>query len=193
MTIKGRCRCSAATMKNAGRKGLCLIWTQPRAKGDCRVEGESGSSHIFGLFKELHSTLLALMEIRAPSPGQPNGLEGPGTGQVWKAPVRPLRLPTFLREYDKLARQLRCAADVTCRHLLIRLWNHQRDCDRFFSEARSLTGNDNVEVCPFGLLKDVVTTLPAELACLGVTVFMRVARTVDRVPRKTSLCIGRLC
>jgi hypothetical protein len=34
--------------------------------------------------------LLALMEIRAPSPGQLNGLEGPGTGQVWKAPVRPV-------------------------------------------------------------------------------------------------------
>ena len=30
------------------------IWTQPRAKGDCRVEGESGRSHIFGLFTELH-------------------------------------------------------------------------------------------------------------------------------------------
>src|ERR1035437_3462645 len=53
-------------------------------------ESEAGCSHIFGLFKELHSTLLALMEIRAPSPGQPNGLEGPGTEQVWKAPVRPV-------------------------------------------------------------------------------------------------------
>ena len=52
------------------------IWTPPRAKGDCRVDGESGCSHISGLFKELDSTLLALMEIRAPSPGQPNGLEG---------------------------------------------------------------------------------------------------------------------
>src|ERR1035437_10397386 len=69
---------------------LSLIWTHPRAKGDCRVEGESGCSHIFGLFKELHFTLRALMEIRAPSPGQPNGLEGSGTGQVWKAPVRPV-------------------------------------------------------------------------------------------------------
>jgi hypothetical protein len=65
-----------------GDELLCHIWTQPRAKGDSRVEGESGRSHIFGLFKELHSMLLALMEIRAPSPGQPNGLEGPGTGQV---------------------------------------------------------------------------------------------------------------
>ena len=52
-------------------------------------ESEAGCSDIFGLFKELDSTLLALMEIRAPSPGQLNGLEGPGTGQVWKAPVRP--------------------------------------------------------------------------------------------------------
>jgi hypothetical protein len=32
--------------------------------------------------------LLALMEIRAPSPDQLNGLEGLGTKQVWKAPVR---------------------------------------------------------------------------------------------------------
>ena len=40
-----------------------LIWTQPRAKGDGRVDDESGCSHIFGLSKELHGTLLALMEI----------------------------------------------------------------------------------------------------------------------------------
>src|ERR1017187_6554317 len=57
------------------------IWTPPRAKGDCRVDGESGCSHISGLFKELDSTLLALMEIRAPSPGQPNGLEGQSVAQ----------------------------------------------------------------------------------------------------------------
>ncbi len=37
---------------------------------------------------DLHLTLRALMEILAPSPGQPNGLEGPSTGQAWKAPVR---------------------------------------------------------------------------------------------------------
>ena len=44
-------------------------------------ESEAGCSDIFGLFKELDSTLLALMEIRAPSPGQPNGLEGPSVAQ----------------------------------------------------------------------------------------------------------------
>jgi hypothetical protein len=49
---------------------LFLIWTQPRC------------GHIFGLFKELHFTLRALMEIRAPSPGQLSGLKGLGTGQV---------------------------------------------------------------------------------------------------------------
>ncbi len=38
--------------------------------------------------EDLHLTLRALMEILAPSPGQPNGLEGPGTGRVRKAPVR---------------------------------------------------------------------------------------------------------
>jgi hypothetical protein len=30
------------------------------------------------------------MEIRAPSPDQLNDLEGSGTGQVWKARVRPV-------------------------------------------------------------------------------------------------------
>ena len=51
---------------------------------------KAGCSHIFGLFKELHSTLLALIEIRAPFPGHLNGLEGPGTRLVSKAPVRPV-------------------------------------------------------------------------------------------------------
>ena len=36
------------------RGHLSLIWTQPRAKGDCLVEGEGGCSHIFGLCVELH-------------------------------------------------------------------------------------------------------------------------------------------
>src|ERR1019366_923584 len=87
---------------------LCFIWTQPRAKGDCRVEGESGCSHIFGLFKELHSTLRALMEIRAPSPGHLSGLEGPGTGQVWKAPVRPV---THHRQNDLRNHGEMCSSD----------------------------------------------------------------------------------
>jgi DNA topoisomerase IB len=34
------------------------------------VEGESGCSHIFGLFKELHFTLRALMEIPEPVCGE---------------------------------------------------------------------------------------------------------------------------
>src|ERR1700732_2429563 len=52
------------------------MWTPPRAKGDCRYEGDAGCSYIFGVFKKLHFTLTALMEIRAPSPSQPSGLEG---------------------------------------------------------------------------------------------------------------------
>jgi len=66
------------------------------------VEGESGCSHIFGLFKELHSTLRALMEIRAPSPGHLSGLEGPGTGQVWKAPVRPVTHHRLRRDHSDI-------------------------------------------------------------------------------------------
>jgi len=42
----------------------------PSAKPFAGVKGEAGCSHIFGLFKELHFTLWAMMEIRAPSPGQ---------------------------------------------------------------------------------------------------------------------------
>jgi hypothetical protein len=42
----------------------------PSAKPFAGVKGEAGCSHIFGLFKELHFTLWALMEIRASSPGQ---------------------------------------------------------------------------------------------------------------------------
>ena len=53
------------------------MWTPPWAKGDRRDEGDAGCSHIFGLSKELHFTLRALREIRASSPSQPNGLEGP--------------------------------------------------------------------------------------------------------------------
>jgi hypothetical protein len=61
--------------------------TPRRTKGDCRDERDAACSHTF-LFKELHFTLRALMEIRAPSPSQPNGLEGPRTGQARKAPIR---------------------------------------------------------------------------------------------------------
>src|SRR6266581_4613656 len=50
-----------------------LYGPSPERKAVCRSEGEAGCSHIFGLFKELHSTLRALMEIRAPSPGQLSG------------------------------------------------------------------------------------------------------------------------
>jgi hypothetical protein len=64
-----------------------LIWTQRRAKGVGLDESDAGCSHIFGLCEELRFVLRALMEIRAPSPGQLNGLEGPGTGQVRKALV----------------------------------------------------------------------------------------------------------
>jgi hypothetical protein len=42
----------------------------PSAKPFAGVKGEAGCSHIFGLFKELHFTLWALMEIHASSPGQ---------------------------------------------------------------------------------------------------------------------------
>src|SRR5208282_5310077 len=77
-------------VRKAPVRPVTHIWTQPRAKVVCRARGEAGCSHIFGLFEELDSMLLALMEMRAPSPGQPNGLEGPGTGQVRKAPVRPV-------------------------------------------------------------------------------------------------------
>ena len=59
-----------------------LYGPSPERKAVCRSEGEVGCGHIFGLFKELHFTLRALMEIRTPSPGQLSGLEGLGTGQV---------------------------------------------------------------------------------------------------------------
>src|ERR1019366_6593704 len=71
-------------------------------------ESEAGCSHIFGLFKEHHCTLLALMEIRALSPGQLNGLEGSGTGQVRKAPVRPV---THHRQNDLRNHGVTCSSD----------------------------------------------------------------------------------
>src|SRR5258708_39650029 len=43
-----RKRCDESTNRTAKR--LSRIWTQPRAKGVCRVEGEAGCSRIFGLF-----------------------------------------------------------------------------------------------------------------------------------------------
>jgi hypothetical protein len=64
-----------------------LYGPSPERKGVSRDESDAGCSHIFGLYEELKLVLRALMEIRAPSPGQLNGLEGPGTGQVRKAPV----------------------------------------------------------------------------------------------------------
>src|ERR1039458_6269895 len=54
-----------AQSDDASGDAACALYGPSRAKGDCRVEGESGCSHIFGLFKELHFTLRALMEIRA--------------------------------------------------------------------------------------------------------------------------------
>jgi hypothetical protein len=96
-TISGCIRTSAhatprefADSNGGGRWPASGDGPSPERKAVCRSEGEAGCSHIFGLFKELHFTLRALMEIRAPSPGQLSGLEGLGTGQVRKAPVRPV-------------------------------------------------------------------------------------------------------
>jgi hypothetical protein len=88
-----------------------LYGPSPERKAVCRSEGEAGCSHIFGLFKELHFTLRALMEIRAPSPGQLSGLEGPGTGQVRKAPVRPVthHRQNDLRNHGETYSSLKCA------------------------------------------------------------------------------------
>jgi hypothetical protein len=52
--------------------------------------------------------LRALMEMRAPSPGHLNGLEGPGTRQVRKAPVRPV---THHRQNDLRNRGETCSSD----------------------------------------------------------------------------------
>jgi hypothetical protein len=82
---------------------------------------------------------------------------------------------------------LRCADDVTCRPLFTRLWILNRS--RFF--RWNLTRYDDAGACPLGLLSDVVTKLAAELARLGVTVFTRTAKTLDRVPRTAALRISR--
>src|ERR1700730_13348430 len=91
--------------------GCPLYGPSPERKVVCRSEGEAGCSHIFGFFKELHFTLRALMEIRTPSPGQLSGLEGLGTGQVRKAPVRPVthHRHNDLRNHGETCSSLKCA------------------------------------------------------------------------------------
>src|ERR1700694_272112 len=91
--------------------GCPLYGPSPERKVVCRSEGEAGCSHIFGFFKELHFTLRALMEIRTPSPGQLSGLEGLGTGQVGKAPVRPVthHRHNDLRNHGETCSSLKCA------------------------------------------------------------------------------------
>jgi len=88
-----------------------LYGPSPERKAVCVSEGEAGCSHIFGLFKELHFTLRALMEIRALSPGQLSGLEGLETGQVRKAPVRPVthHRHNDLRNHGETCSSLKCA------------------------------------------------------------------------------------
>lgn len=115
-----------------------LYGPSPERKAVCRSEGEAGCSHIFGLFKELHSTLRALMEIRAPSPGQLSGLEGPGTGQVRKAPVRPV---THHRQNDLRNHGEACSSNKSVRSSCLVGWVG-RDCRPIVIAAREQCPDD---------------------------------------------------
>jgi hypothetical protein len=52
----------------------CHVWTQPRAQGRCSDCLVCDCGHVSGLLMERRVALRAMMEIRAPSPDQANGL-----------------------------------------------------------------------------------------------------------------------